>query len=59
MRVRGLVEYLGTKWAGWQFQPGQPTVQGEIERALSIVAGWRYQANPSTPTWVMLPPKQP
>lgn len=38
MRVRGLVEYLGTKWAGWQFQPGQPTVQGEIERALSIVA---------------------
>ena len=39
MRVRGLVEYLGTKWAGWQLQPGQPTVQGEIERALSIVAG--------------------
>lgn len=39
MRVCGLVEYLGTKWAGWQFQPGQPTVQGEIERALSIVAG--------------------
>lgn len=39
MRVRGLVEYLGTRWAGWQLQPGQPTVQGEIERALSIVAG--------------------
>lgn len=38
MRVRGLVEYLGTKWSGWQFQPGQPTLQGEIERALSVVA---------------------
>lgn len=39
MRVRGTVEYLGTKWAGWQLQPGQPTVQGEIERALAIVTG--------------------
>jgi tRNA pseudouridine38-40 synthase len=37
MRVRGLLEYLGTSWAGWQLQPGQPTIQGELERALSIV----------------------
>ena len=27
--------------------------------SLSTVAGWRYQAKPSTPTWVILPPKQP
>jgi tRNA pseudouridine38-40 synthase len=39
MRVRGTVEYLGTKWAGWQLQPGQPTVQGEIEKALAVVTG--------------------
>jgi tRNA pseudouridine38-40 synthase len=37
MRVRGTLEYLGTSWAGWQLQPGQPTVQGELERALSII----------------------
>jgi tRNA pseudouridine38-40 synthase len=37
MRVRGLLEYLGTSWAGWQLQPGQPTIQGELERALSII----------------------
>ena len=35
MRVRGTVEYLGTKWAGWQLQPDQPTIQGELERALA------------------------
>jgi tRNA pseudouridine38-40 synthase len=37
MRVRGTLEYLGTSWAGWQLQPGQRTIQGELERALSIV----------------------
>ena len=39
MRVRGTVEYLGTSWSGWQLQPDQPTVQGEIERALAVVTG--------------------
>ncbi len=37
MRLRGTLEYLGTSWAGWQLQPGQPTIQGELERALSII----------------------
>ncbi len=39
MRVRGTVEYLGTDWAGWQLQPGQPTIQGEIENALQVITG--------------------
>jgi tRNA pseudouridine38-40 synthase len=36
MRVRGTLEYLGTKWSGWQLQPNAPTIQGELERALKI-----------------------
>jgi tRNA pseudouridine38-40 synthase len=35
-RYRFAVEYLGTPYAGWQVQPGQPTVQAELERALEI-----------------------
>lgn len=37
MRVRATIEYVGTRWAGWQLQKGCETVQGEIERALAIV----------------------
>ncbi len=33
------VEYEGTEFNGWQFQPGQRTVQGEIEAVLFKICG--------------------
>lgn len=39
MRYRARVEYDGTEFAGFQAQPGRRTVQGELERALTHLAG--------------------
>ncbi len=33
--LRLAVSYAGTAYAGWQFQPGAPTVQGTLEEVLS------------------------
>lgn len=35
--IMGIVEYDGSKYFGWQRQRNLPTIQGEIERALSII----------------------
>ncbi|HEX4214900.1 MAG TPA: tRNA pseudouridine(38-40) synthase TruA [Candidatus Dormibacteraeota bacterium] len=34
MHLKLVLEYDGGRYAGWQFQPGQPTVEGELRRAL-------------------------
>ncbi len=35
--VKMIVEYDGTNYAGFQRQPSRPTIQGELEKALSII----------------------
>jgi tRNA pseudouridine38-40 synthase len=37
-RYAACVEYDGAGFAGWQIQPGQRTIEGELARALSCVA---------------------
>ncbi len=34
-RIKLIIAYDGTAYCGWQLQPGQPTVEGELNRALS------------------------
>ena len=36
-KFKTIVEYDGSNYHGWQFQPDQPTVQGELERALEKI----------------------
>ena len=38
-RVKGVVRYDGTGFAGWQVQPGARTVQAVIEEKLALIAG--------------------
>jgi tRNA pseudouridine38-40 synthase len=38
-----VVEYDGTKYRGFQMQVGEPTIQGEIERALEKLTGERIR----------------
>ncbi len=34
-KIALLIEYDGTKYYGFQYQPNYPTIQGEIENALN------------------------
>ncbi|MBL7661631.1 tRNA pseudouridine(38-40) synthase TruA [bacterium] len=38
MKCKIVLEYDGSKFSGWQFQPGERTVQGELESALLVIA---------------------
>lgn len=37
--IKLTLAYDGTAYAGWQFQPGQPTLQGALEEALARITG--------------------
>ncbi|GAC1699088.1 MAG: tRNA pseudouridine(38-40) synthase TruA [Steroidobacteraceae bacterium] len=38
-RIAVGIEYDGSGYAGWQSQPGTPTIQSAVEKALSVIAG--------------------
>lgn len=40
-----ILEYDGSKFYGWQFQPQLRTVQGEVERALEVLLRERVRVN--------------
>lgn len=44
------IEYDGTNFSGWQRQPRQRTVQGELEKALSVVCRCPIQINGTSRT---------
>jgi len=35
--IKLTIEYDGTNYAGWQRQPHQPTIQAEVEKALTRI----------------------
>ena len=35
--IKLTIEYNGTAYSGWQFQPNATTIQGEIEKALAVI----------------------
>lgn len=39
MNIKLKLKFDGTDYHGWQIQQGQPTIQGELRRALGIVTG--------------------
>jgi tRNA pseudouridine38-40 synthase len=39
MKLKGIVEYEGTDYYGWQVQPDKITIQGTIEAALEKITG--------------------
>src|SRR4026208_1696500 len=47
MNHKLLIQYDGTDFHGWQSQDGLRTVQGELERALSLIDGRKVIVNGS------------
>lgn len=39
IRIKLTLAYDGTEYCGWQYQPNDRTVQGELEKALAVILG--------------------
>ncbi len=44
--IKLTIEFDGTSFFGWQFQPNRPTIQGEIENALKTITGLAFGQAP-------------
>lgn len=42
-RIALVIQYLGTRFHGWQWQPNQRTVQEELEKAIQSVVGYQVR----------------
>jgi tRNA pseudouridine38-40 synthase len=42
-RIKIIVSYDGTGYHGWQVQPGMPTIQSDLEQAISEIEGRQVQ----------------
>jgi tRNA pseudouridine38-40 synthase len=40
-KIRLIIQYDGSKYSGWQVQPGKNTIQGELVNAVSTLVGYR------------------
>ncbi|MHB8174737.1 MAG: tRNA pseudouridine(38-40) synthase TruA [Nitrospirota bacterium] len=45
--IKVILEYDGTGFAGWQFQPDQRTLQGEFEAAVKKISGEEFRVTAS------------
>lgn len=49
-RIMLIVAYDGTDYHGWQFQPGVPTIEGELNKALEELLGEKVQVTGASRT---------
>lgn len=47
MRIKLIIEYDGTNFCGWQYQPGLRTVQSELESAIEKLTGEKSRVTAS------------
>lgn len=48
--IKLTIAYDGTKYHGWQIQPGKRTIQGELINAVSNLLGWRTNVTAASRT---------
>jgi tRNA pseudouridine38-40 synthase len=49
-KIKLIVQYDGFDYCGWQIQPGERTVQGELSRAVSELVDWKITVHGASRT---------